>query len=135
STASELPMVSIVTDSGFPELYPVDDMTEADKFYQILTGTYGTQGAPSYNGETITKDDMDNSRVGELMVSYSVTDEALTLDEKKETVGGVLEYNADTMSLGEYKIDENSVLIDIDMYLTQGADFAGVLTTANLVDG
>ena len=135
STASELPMVSIVTDSGFPAVYPVDDMTEADKFYQILTGTYGTQGAPSYNGETITKDDMDNSRVGELMVSYSVTDEALTLDEKKETVGGVLEYNADTMSLGEYKIDENSVLIDIDMYLTQGADFAGVLTTANLVDG
>ncbi len=135
STASKLPMITIVTDTGFVGEYPVNEQTEADKFYQILTGTYGKENAPSYNGEIITKDDIDISRIDDLEVVYSITDEALTMDEKRNAVGGVLTYDAETMSFGKYKIDETSLLIDINICLERGNDQAGILTPDKLTDG
>ena len=135
STASELPMVSVVVDNGFPAVYPVDDAAEGDKFYQILTGTYGTQDAQPYGGETLTSDDLDIMEIDRHIVKYSIKDGALELDGAADVVGGTLEYDAETMSFGEYKIDESTSLVDIDMYLIQGADPAYDIDPSALADG
>lgn len=129
----EMPMIRLITEDASIVEYPAKDPDETNDFYHVLTKQYGSEDAEDYNEEDITNRAHISGGIPEYVVSYSVQNGKVIMDDRLEAVGGLVSYDASKRSLNEYVIAENAVILDIEAYIN-GSEPAA-LTPEALPDG